>query len=339
MANFDPSGGGIGAVGRVLATGYALDIFFSGSDGIFQTWYSPSGWNTAPGAPSTLLVPLLGAANANQPFPHEPSVVSWQPDRLDLFAVSSGGDLWHFWANDESQPQSSWSSESLGHPSAGALDSAPSAVTQDVDKITVFARAGSQGTLFACVWDPANGQRWNWHTALEIGWAVQPRGYAFSPATGSWAPDRIDLFGITGSAGGGTLEHTWQQDFPGNPDWHPSYWEAAGTITATSSPVAVSWLDQQQTQQITVVYCGPSGIEGSTVAMTRWLGDHWLSEVLYQQVSAGDGIAGFPALASWQAGRLDAFWIRSDYSLQHGWNDSGGDVAGWSWENFTLKPA
>jgi hypothetical protein len=202
----------------------------------------------------------------------------------------------------------------------------------------VFARAGSDGALFACVWDPANGRQWAWHTARQIGWAAEPGPYAFSPAACSWDPSRIDLFAITGSTSdGGTVQHTWQQDFPGSPGWHPDYWEAPGTITATSSPVSVSWLDQQQTQQITVVYCGPSGIEGSTVGMTRWLGDHWVSDVLYQQLSGDDGIAGFPALASWQPGRLDAFWFRSDYTLQHGWNAKGGNLGDWIWEHFALQ--
>jgi hypothetical protein len=162
----------------------------------------------------------------------------------------------------------------------------------------------------------------------------------FSPAASSWDPSRIDLFAVTGRAadGYGTVQHTWQQDFPGTPHWHPDYWEnAAGSYTAQSSPVAVAWLDQQQTQQVTVIYCGPTNIEIPTsVAMTRWLGDHWSTELLYKGGN-GDGIAGYPTIASWQPGRLDAFWYRNDYTLQHGWNNSGGDLAGWAWEQFTLQ--
>jgi hypothetical protein len=191
--------------------------------------------------------------------------------------------------------------------------------------------------LCACVWDPANGLQWAWSTADQSGWPVQPGGYAFSPATCSWSPDRIDLFGVTGdpsAAFGNVLQHTWQQDSPGNPGWHPDYWEAAGTIGVTSSPVAVSWADPEQI--IVVLYCGPT-VEGTRVGMTRWLGDHWVSEVLYEQQGTGDGIAGYPALASTTGyptptgtlHRLDAFWIRSDYQLQHGRNDNQGDVATW----------
>jgi hypothetical protein len=342
MTNFDPSGGGFGAVGRQLSAGPALDVFSSGPGGIFQAWYNePDGWSLGPESTPTLVMQPLGAANASQAFPHPPSAVSWAPDRLDLFAVNSAGELWHYWADDEDQPQSSWGDESLGHPPHGPLDSAPAAVVQDVDKITVFARAGSDGALVACVWDPASGQRWAWHTAVQqLGWAPEPGPYAFSPTACSWDPSRIDLFAITGNTNdGGTLEHTWQQDFPGAPGWHPDYWEDAATITATSSPVSVSWLDQQQAQQITVVYCGPTDIEvASSVGMTRWLGDHWASDWLFQQVDSDIGVAGFPTLASWQPGRLDVFWLRSDYTLQHGWNANGGDLSDWDWNDvFALQ--
>jgi hypothetical protein len=193
------------------------------------------------------------------------------------------------------------------------------------------------------VWDPANGKRWSWFSAAsELGWAPEPGPYSFAPAACSWDSSRIDLFAVTGKPGdttdGGTVQHTWQQDFPGTPDWHPTYWENAETpFNAVSSPVAVAWLDQQQTQQITMLYCGPTDIEiPSSVAMTRWLGDHWDTHFLYQG-SNGDGIAGNPVIASWGPERLDAFWWRNDYTLQHGWNDDGGDLASWGWEQFALQ--
>jgi hypothetical protein len=50
-----------------------------------------------------------------------------------------------------------------------------------------------------------------------------------------------------------------------------------------------------------------------------------------------DGIAGNPVIASWGPGRLDAFWWRNDNTLQHGWNDNGGDPASWGWEQFALQ--
>jgi hypothetical protein len=113
-------------------------------------------------------------------------------------------------------------------------------VVQDVDNITVFVRAGGHGAINGCVWDPADGRRWNWFSAQQLGWAPEPSGGTLSPAACSWAPDRLDLFAVSGNPdSGGKVEHTWQQDFPGAPHWHPDYWEnAAGQdFTATSSPV------------------------------------------------------------------------------------------------------
>jgi hypothetical protein len=345
MANFDPSGGGLAALGRVLSTGPALDVFASGPGGIAQTWYnSVSGWNDIPGAPGmppVLIMSLLAAPGAGQEFIHPPSVVSWGPSRLDLFAVTSAGDLWHFWADDENQPQTTWESESLSHPGHGQVVSAPAAVVQQQDMITVFARAGRDGALFGCVWDPANGQRWSWSTTGELGWAPEPGPYIYSPAACSWDPSRIDLFAVTrtGEYDGqayGTVQHSWQQDFPGAPHWHPDYWENAATpFAALSSPVAVSWLDPQGDQYINMVYCGPEDIElPSSVGITRWVLDGWATGYLYQ-ASNGDGIRSFPTITSWAPGRLDVFWFRNDYLLQHGWNITSGDPDGWGWEQFS----
>jgi hypothetical protein len=350
MTTYDPSLGGFAVVGRMTAIGPALDVFSGSAAGMFQTSYDPlTGWNLVPGPIQTLNMHPLNAADASQSFTHPPCVVSWAPDRMDLFAVSTAGDLWHWWMDPGNVPQGRWGAESLSHPRHGKLVSGPTAEAQGVDKITVFARVGEDGALFACVWDPANGKRWSWFSAVsQLGWAPEPGPHSFAPAACSWDPSRIDLFAVSGKPGdtfnGGTVQHTWQQDFPGTPDWHPAYWEdAAAGWVAVSSPVAVAWLDQQQTQQITMLYCGGTNIEiPSSVGMTRWLGDHWDSGLLYPNPNlpfpgSGDWPAGNPAIASWAPGRLDAFWWRNDGTLQHGWNENGGDLASWGWEQFALK--
>jgi hypothetical protein len=351
MATYDPSNSGFGAVGRMTAIGPALDVFNGSPAGIFQTSYSPlTGWDIVPGTTGTQTLNMhpLNGADAAGSFTHPPCVVSWAPDRMDLFAASSAGDLWHWWMDPGNAPEGSWGAESLSHPGHGKLVSGPTAETQGVDKITVFARVGADGALNACVWDPANGQRWSWQSARQLGWAPEPGPNSFAPAACSWDQTRIDLFAVTGSPGdttdGGTVQHTWQQDFPDAPHWHPAYWENAGTpLTAVSSPVAVAWLDAQQTQQITVLYCGPSDLElASSVGMTRWLGDRWDSRLLYPNPdlpypTSDEWPAGNPVIASWAPGRLDAFWVRHDDTLQHGWNDNGGDLASWGWEQFALQ--
>jgi serine protease AprX len=341
MTTFDPAGSGFCAVGRQLFNGPAIDIFFAGPDGIFQAHYNESqGWTLVPGTANTLNMVPLNAADAAQSFTHSPAVVSWdQVQRLDLFAIDSAGNLWHWWTESEFQPALAWGAESLGQPGHGPLVSAPTAVAQGTDKITVFARVGGDGALFACVWDPTNGKRWAWASASsELGWAPEPGPFVFSPAACSWDPSRIDLFAIKGtiSDGGGTVQHTWQQDFPGNPGWHPEYWEAPANFGATSSPVAVSWIDQNGIQEITVLYCGPSGIEGTSVAELQWLKDHWVTNFVFQQTSDLAAI-GYPSLASWGSGRLDAFWLANDGTLQHYWNPAGEPRTWQPPESFILQ--
>jgi hypothetical protein len=185
----------------------------------------------------------------------------------------------------------------------------------------------------------------------ELGWAKQPREFVFAPAGCSWAPDRIDLFCVSGTTHAGTLEHTWQQEFPDNPDWHPDYWEQPNAFILTSTPVAISWSDPKQ---ISVIYRNVTGIDGSSVAISHWIGrnpaeafsqtaGHWYLDwenvVIYQQVSPGDAVVSFPTLASSQKNRLDAFWIRSDLQLQHGWTNTVTGVKDWDWDWETVPVA
>jgi hypothetical protein len=349
MVAFDPGRQvGLAAVGRDLGGDPAIDLFIPASgNGLLHTWSGPSGWHQGPSG--EIQLHQVSAPGDDQVFSQQPSAVSWAPDRLDVFAVNEHGDLWHFWAVGTEQPPSSWSGESLGRPATGGLVSGPGAVTHGHDKIMVFARSGRDGTLMACVWDPAAGERWRWHHPVdELGWAEQPREFVFSPVGCSWAPSRIDLFCVSGTTRAGTLEHTWQQDFPDNPAWHPDYWEQPKAFILTSTPAAVSWSDPGQ---IFVIYRNVAGIDGSSVGMSHWTGRSpaealsrtaghfyldWENDIIYQQVSSDDTVMSFPTLASWQKNRLDAFWIRSDLQLQRGWVDTVADVKDWNWENLPV---
>ena len=68
-----------------------------------------------------------------------PSVSSWAPNRLDVFARGTDNALWHIWWNG-----TRWSSwESLG----GTITSAPAAVSWGPNRTDVFAR-GSGNSLW-----------------------------------------------------------------------------------------------------------------------------------------------------------------------------------------------
>jgi hypothetical protein len=349
VATFDPGGlGGFASVGRLLAAGPVIDLFIPVSPaGLHHSWYGPTGWHRT--TSGELQLQPISAKGDDQPFSHQPSAVSGAPDRLDVFAVSDGGDLWHFWAEGEQQPPSSWVGETLGHPVAGGLISAPAAVAQDEDKITVLARSAPLGTLMACVWDPAAGEHWTWRDPVdELGWAKQPSEFVFAPAACAWGPDRIDVFCVSGTSHAGTLQHTWQQDFPDTPAWHPDYWEQLNAYILTSNPAAVSW---SEPRQLFVIYRNVAGIDGSSVGMTSWLSRHptqaffqiaahfyldWERRVVYQQSSSEDAVLSHPTLASAQKNRLDAFWIRSDLRLQHGWINTAATMKDWSWEDLAV---
>lgn len=359
MASLDPAVyGGFAAVGRPLQGGPAIDLFIPvAGRGLFHTWYGPSGWNR--GESGDVQLQQIAATGDGETFCHQPSAVSWAPDRLDVFAVSDRGDLWHFWAIGEQQPAASWTGESLGHPDTGGLVSGAGAVAHGQGKITVFARSGQGGTLMMCVRDPADEERWTWRDPVnEVGWPKPPGEFVFAPGCCSWGPDRIDVFCVSGTTHAGTLEHTWQQDYP-DPEWHPDYWEQPPAFILTSTPIPLGWSDPKRHF---VIYRMVPGINGSSVAISHWIDRaagvsqtsgnaydrsflhhpgaelDWHDEIIYEQVSSDDDVLSFPTLTSCEKDRLDAFWIRGDLQLQHGWANTGQGVKGgvWEWENLPV---
>ena len=206
-----------------------------------------------------------------------------------------------------------------------------------------------------CVQDPADRERWTWRDPVGLGWEKPPGEFVFAPAGCSWSPDRIDLFCVSGTTSAGTLEHTWQQDHPNDPAWHPDYWEQPPAFILTSTPVAVSW---SEPKRVFVIYRNVPGINGTSIAMSHWIGrkpapraSHaagnaydrsllhhpgaeldWSHEIVYEQVSSDDDVLSFPTLASGQKDRLDTFWIRGDLQLQHGRANTVGAMKDWAWE-------
>ncbi len=139
-----------------------------------------------------------------------PAVSSWQPDRMDAFAIGTDHALWHRYAYG-----ASWSTwESLG----GFLTSDPAAVSWAPGRIDVFARGGDNGI---------------WHKFFAGGWSDWESlgGTVISgPAVSSWDNGRLDVFAIGAD---GALLHKF---FYGA--W--AEWESLGG-NLTSDPSAVSW--------------------------------------------------------------------------------------------------
>jgi hypothetical protein len=126
-----------------------------------------------------------------------PEVVSWDEDRIDVFAVGTDSALWHRWWDG-----SSWGGwESLG----GVLESTPKAVSWSAGRLDVFA-VGTDSALWHRWWD---GSSWGGWESLG-GLLESPlNGPRLSPAAldaVAWAANRLDIFVVgTDSA----MWHKW----------------------------------------------------------------------------------------------------------------------------------
>ncbi len=269
-----------------------LDIFSieavdaSGGEGQLSHWWFDNGW----GQPE-----LLGAnLEANGP-PWVPGVsaVSWTFGRLDVLGIDRNSDgLAHWWFDN------GWGGpESLG----GNLGSIPGVVSWAPNRLDVFAADATTSQLAHWWWD--NG--WGGPELLGGNLPSSPSGIGsgsvFPPSAVSWAPNRLDVFGI--DADTSQLVHWWWDNGWGGP-------ELLGGNLA-SAPSAVSW--------------GPNrldifGIDADTNQLVHWWWDNgWGGpELLSGNVTYG------VSAVSWASGRLDVFGI--DSSSGH-----GGELLHWWW--------
>jgi hypothetical protein len=192
-----------------------LDVFAIGADELDGTvqhwWYERGLW----GGPETLAGEhgLLASAG--------PSVASWGPNRLDVFAVRNP-DGWfgprtlqHWWWDG-----SQWSGpESRG----GRLwDVSPCAVSRSAGRLDVLAVADS-GQLVHWEWDGGS-----WHDAAPRGGSL---ANGAGPCAVSWGGDRLDVFAIGHDQ---TLQHWWVN----GPEWNGP--ETLGGTVEISTPSAGS---------------------------------------------------------------------------------------------------
>lgn len=250
-----------------------------------------------------------------------PAVAAWSPDRLDLFAGRSDGQLSHRTWNG-----SHWSNwETLG----GFFKGAPVAVSRAFQRIDVFARR-KDDHIVQRQWDGSS-----WHDWQDLG-----GGFTSAPAVASMRPNRLDLFAVgpdgslqhrgwDGSAWdqwtalGGRCkgapaavswgndridvvvrrddDHLWHTMFDGQ--WHP--WEDLGG-TLGSAPAICSW--------------GPGRLDVFTADADGELVHKWFTGSKW---SGWDWIGGsfteHPAAVSWGPERLDVFVCGDDAHLGHLW--------------------
>jgi hypothetical protein len=136
----------------------------------------------------------------------DPTVVSWDEGRLDVFALGEDHACWHRWWDGHSW--GGW--ESLG----GICHSEIAATSWGPNRLDLFT-IGSDSALYHQAWDGTNWSGW----VSRGGILVQPRlGAALSATT--WSAYRTDVFGVgTDSAAyfsglGTTSVLVKQQQFP-----------------------------------------------------------------------------------------------------------------------------
>jgi len=262
-------------------------------------------------------------------FALSPAVVSWGPDRIDLFGRGSDGAIYHTywdgsWHSFESLggnfiygvAASSWGPGRLdvfaigadsaiyhtywdgswhgwGEKLGGAFTSKPTAVSSGPNHIDVFGR-GTDNAIWHTYWDGS------WHGFDSLGGS-----FVSAPSVSSWGGGRLDVFAVGTDSG---LYHNY---WDGN--WHS--WGDRLSVTFTSAPAATSW----GTGRIDVL----AQNSDNTIWHATWNGTSWsLPETL------GGSFTTAPAATSWAAGRLDVFAIGVDHAIYHNYWD--GNWHGWS---------
>lgn len=156
-----------------------LDVFAKGADGtLIHKWYDGgwSGWESLGGVLTS-----------------DPAAVSWGPGRLDVFARGTDGQLWHKWYDG------TWR---WWEPLGGGLQGGPDVAAWAAGRLDVFVR-GTDNQLWRKWWD---GTGWYGWEPLFAPVTVAGSGLVSDPASVSWGPGRIDVFG---HAFDGAVWHKW----------------------------------------------------------------------------------------------------------------------------------
>ncbi|MFD9038713.1 hypothetical protein, partial [Streptomyces bottropensis] len=218
-----------------------------------------------------------------------PAVVSWGPDRLDVFALGDGNDILHrAWQGDKWWPEGGW--ESLD----ALVTSPPAVASWGPDRLDVFA-LGAIGGEFPTsrgmnhlAWQ---GDKW-WP---EDGWQGVGFGELFTspPAVVSWGPERLDIFALGEDRQ--MLHRAWHVN---NKWWPEDGWHDMGG-RFTSPPAVASW----GPGRLDVFALG----ENQQMLHKAWHidGKWWPDSPDWHDM--GGRFTSPPAVASWGPGRLDVF--------------------------------
>ncbi|WP_208025663.1 S8 family serine peptidase [Niastella caeni] len=251
----------------------------------------PAGFDQHSGAgiirPKQALESIAAAPSASGP------VVSWGPNRLDVFVIGTDSALYHKWWNGSAWGPSLTGYENMG----GTIISAPEVVSWGPNRLDVFV-VGANSALYHKWW---NGASWGPSlTGYEnMGGIIQGQ-----PKVVSWGPNRLDVF-VVGTDR--SLYHKWWNGSA----WGPSltgYENLGGKIIG--NPEVVCW--------------GPNRIDifvvgtDSSLYHKWWNGSAW-GPSLTGWENLGGTILGQPKAVSWGPNRLDVFVVGTNSALYHKW--------------------
>lgn len=218
---------GTRAVGHVSGVSWSpnhLHLLVSGADGMqyFKAWDGPNNrW-----VPSQLGWDSLGG-----PMVGDSKMVSWGPDRLDVFARKADGNLYiKSWVGGGWVPAGTdWAP--LGAPSGASISGNVTAVSWALNRLHVFVPA-TDGHVYSKAW---NGS-----------WVPSQLGFVdLGPAVGNvepvaWAENRLDLFARQADGSIGIKSWTGGGWVPSQTGWN-SLDTAPPAFDINGRPSVISW--------------------------------------------------------------------------------------------------
>jgi hypothetical protein len=305
------------ADGRMEMFFVAIDLINNGS-----MWHQ---WQTAPNNGWSGWENTFDFPSGTQGFRTPPTVGTNADGRLEFFATTTDGTLWHRW---QTAPSNGWSDyDSLAAPPTGgnALSVTP-AVASNLDGRLELFIVGADSALWHR-WQTAPNNGWSDWSSLDA-----PSGVELVHLPPTLAPNadgRLELF-IIGSDG--TLWHLWQTT-PNN-GW--SSWETMGSpAQAGFSQTSIPAVGRSADGRFDLFAVGTDGAlwhRYQTAVANGWSGD-W--ETMGTPPSDTFDQQSTPAIGPDVDGRLELFAMGSSGTLYHRWQTAASN--GWSdWETFSL---
>jgi|GEM_PF-729931 len=236
-------------------------------------------------------------------------VVSWAPNRLDVFVIGTTSGLHHKYYNGSAWGPSLTGYEFMG----GTIQDSAEVVAWGPNRLDAFV-VGMNSGLYHKYWNGA-------------AWGPSVTGYEFlggviegHPRAVAWGSNRLDVFVV------GTDRALYHKYWNGSA-WAPSvtgYENLGGTIVG--SPEVVAW--------------GPNRLDifvlgtNSGLYHKYWSGSAWGPSVTGYEFLGGV-IEEQPKAVAWGANRLDLFVVGTDRALYHKyWNGSAWGPSVTGYENL-----